>query len=62
AITVALALAVVGLVIAAGCYMDTAGNFRTDVRPLLAGMFQALTRRSRNQTGDLYHDMMPEWA
>ena len=21
-----------------------------------------LTRHSRNQTGDLYHDMMPEWA
>ena len=23
---------------------------------------QLLTRHSRNQTGDLYHDMMPEWA
>jgi hypothetical protein len=42
AITVALALAVVRLVIAAGCHMDKDGGFRAGTPELLAGMFQAL--------------------
>jgi hypothetical protein len=42
AITVAIALAVVGLVVGAGCYMDKDGNFQPGTPVLLAGMFQAL--------------------
>jgi hypothetical protein len=41
-ITVVLALLVVGLVIAAGFYMNKAGEFGPDAPPLLSGMFRAL--------------------
>ena len=42
AITVALALVVVGLIVWAGFYMDQKGDFQLETPRLVAGMFQAL--------------------
>jgi hypothetical protein len=61
AITVALALAVVGLVIAAGFYMNNHGGFRADTPPLLGGMFQAL-KASRTAIGAVVGFSGLAWA